>query len=201
MQLMNDFPEVYDRALAYKLVEVSRQELRKRVKAEDEKRFKQELEEISFLCPECGKQHCLNESDLERLFKNKALGKISFTSFCPNSEISLYMSLNARTNGFATPIHEIKGKNVEIKAKSLHKLVFESEDFRNLSVEQLNKIIAYHKNRKSSRSEAVVKKAIKQLQIWKLSKASKPQTETEETEEEKPGLASKISTGLKTIFK
>ena len=114
----------------------------------------------------------------------KSLGRVGFITACPNSEVSLDMSLNCRTNGCATPIFLIKKETVKIEARNLHRLSFESENFRNLSIEQLNKIVAYHGNLKGSLSEDTRNKALKELQFRQVQEP-KPEIEIEAIPEQK----------------
>ena len=195
--------KTYERAIEYGFSAIPEHELTEKVRLEDEKRFREELKQITFLCPECDKIHSLNENAVNSLVKaslSKTLGKVSFQSVCVESDVRLRLEVNARTNGFATPIYNIKKENVKIEAISLKTLAFEREDFKKLTEKQLKQIIAYHENHKNPYSENVVSRALEELQIREL-EASKLQIETKETERKKPGLFSKISIGIKNMFK
>lgn len=187
--------KIYERAIEYGFSAIPEHELTEKVRVEDEKRFREELKQITFLCPEgCSKPHNLNPADIDRLIKaslSKSLGKISFTTVCPSTEALLHMRMNFRTNGSAaTPIFNIKKQNVKIEAKSLHKLIFETKDFGSLSVKQLNQIVSYHEKRKNPSSENMVSRALEELQIREL-KAPKPQVEAN-PKKKRFGFLSKI---------
>ena len=188
--------KVYSRAVKYGFV-IPEYKLAEKVRLEDQRRFEAELNQVTFNCPECGKEHSLNKDVLDRLFKQKAIGRTSFKIVCPETEVLLDVDLNARgKNNFSTLAYEIKKEDVKIKVLNLHKLIFESEDFGSLTIEQLNKIISYHKDRKTLHSENLMKKALEQLQLKEL-EAPKPQIENEETVKKKTDFLSKITNKLK----
>ena len=187
--------KVYNRAVQYGFA-IPQHEIAEKVRLEDDRRFEAELKQLIFFCVACGKKHGLNKDVLDMLAKQKTIGRIGFTSFCPETEIQLDICLNARgQNNFSTPSYEIKKENVKIVALSRHKLVFESEDFRNLSIEQLNKIIAYHRDEKTSYSETIKRKALEELQLRQFEEP-KPEIEPSQKTEKPKGVLARLKRKL-----
>jgi len=193
-----DFRRLYSRAAKYGLA-VPEGQLIQNVIFEDKERFKQTLHACSYKCPECGKTHGFSQDDIQALIlasMAKSLGRFGFTSVCPNSRVLLSMSVNCRKNGYASPIYNLKCENVKIEAKSLNRLAFESENFKNLSIEQLNKIVAYHEDKKGSHSENAVSKALEEMQLRSL---EEPKPEIELVVPKRKSLLSKIKVKLKNV--
>ena len=172
-----EFRRLYSRATRYGFT-IPQAQLIKNVLFEDKERFKQALKQVTYTCPECAKTHNFSEKDIQTIVGSsmaKSIGRFGFTGVCPSSEVLLSIDLNARGNNFlSTPIYDIQKENIKIEVRSLNRLRFESEDFKNLSAVQLNKIISYHKNKEGSYSENVVTKALGELQLREL-EAPKPE--------------------------
>jgi hypothetical protein len=190
-----EFRGTYSRAVRYGFVP-SEAELIQAVVSEDKQRFTEALHACTYTCPECHKAHGFGKKDVEmliRLSMAKSLGRVGFTSVCPNSEVSLSMLLNCRTSDYATPIWDIKKETVKIEVRSLGKLTFESEDFKNLSAAQLNKIVDYHESKEGSYSENAVNKALNELQLRQL---EQPKPEIELVMSKRKSLFSKVKGAL-----
>lgn len=202
--------KIYERALKYGII-TPVSDLTEKVRAEDERRFRAEMVQIPFQCPECRKSHSLNEEVLSSLvetgIRQGALGRTGITSHCPENEALIDLEINCRTNNYSTPFYDIKAQNIKIKARSLNRLVFEQKDLRSLTIEQLKKIVAFHRQRRATHSEAMISKALKELRVRELEAppfqvnglATNPEIEDVETVEnpKKKGVLTRFVNKLK----